>query len=179
MVKYRDKYTEMHSQQNIKTWDITSNADILFVVIFHRTLIQYNRREQHMAGGPHRPTWVRGAALATCTNTDYFKNTAVSKFKLKWCRRQCILIVLRWRVCKRDSVTHGVWKRGDIVPFNSPGLSPVWKYHLHISPLNKTVLISKRDAISLFQFARWLRKTQMFPFNANIFFPFSIIHNHK
>ena len=36
-------------------------------------LIQYNRREQHTARGPHRPTCVHGAALETFTNNDYLK----------------------------------------------------------------------------------------------------------
>jgi len=59
--------------QYLQTWDITLNADTLFVAIFHRILIQYNRREQHTARGPHRPTWVRGAALATFIYNDYLQ----------------------------------------------------------------------------------------------------------
>ena len=76
--------------QYLQTWDVTSKADILFIVIFHRILIQYNRREQHTARGPHRPIWIRGAALATFTNNDFFKNTTDLKFKIKCCRRQRI-----------------------------------------------------------------------------------------
>ena len=66
----------------LQTWDITSNADILFIVIFQSILIQYNRREKHRVHGPHRSVWVRGAALTTFTNSDYLNNTIVCKFKL-------------------------------------------------------------------------------------------------
>jgi len=68
--RYATEYSNFSvPAQNLQTWDMISKADILFVVIFHRILIQYNRRAQQTARGPHRPTWVRGAALATFTNT--------------------------------------------------------------------------------------------------------------
>jgi len=42
------------------------------------------------------------------------------------------LIVLCWDVCKRHCATHGVWRRGDINPLSSSGLSPIWKNQLHV-----------------------------------------------